>query len=176
MRLEKVFRARGDSALTMGQVNETEEVEYLPKGQLAKNPHYAHHFFHHIFPVSPSQTCTKISAKMTRHCTIENCARLQRRGVPDHCLGSLKTEPNDTQTKRREHPKQRTQREKTLPARKFRKKISCTTSRSTFVTCHSVAVSGQRGLHFCNLTSNFCNPPKSNLLNTLPVTYVLSST
>jgi len=38
---------------------------------------------------------------------MENCARLQRRGVPNHRLGSLKIEPNDTQAKRREHPKQR---------------------------------------------------------------------
>ena len=120
--------------------------------------------FHHIFPV------TAITDLHQNQCeddsTLHHIARSwgtapvsRGEAFPTICLGSFKTEPDDTQAKRREHPKQRAQREKTLPARKFRKKISCTTSRSTFVTCHSVAVSGQRGLHFCNLTSNFCNPP-----------------
>src|ERR1035438_5039601 len=35
--------------------------------------------FHHIFLVRSSQTCTAIGAKIPRQCTIENCARLQRR-------------------------------------------------------------------------------------------------
>jgi hypothetical protein len=52
------------------------------------------HSFHHISLVPPSQTCTKIGAMITRHSIMENCARLQRRGVSNLCPGSLKTEPN----------------------------------------------------------------------------------
>src|SRR6202142_3519949 len=36
-------------------------------------------FFHHIFLVPSSQTCTTIAAKIPRQCTIEKCASLQRR-------------------------------------------------------------------------------------------------
>ena len=36
-------------------------------------------FFHHIFLVRSSQTCTIIGAKIPRRCTMQNCARLQRR-------------------------------------------------------------------------------------------------
>src|ERR1019366_5381230 len=36
-------------------------------------------FFHHIFLVRSSQTCTPIDAKIPRQCTIENCASLQKR-------------------------------------------------------------------------------------------------
>jgi len=35
-------------------------------------------FFHHIFSVPPSQTCTTIGAMIHRRCSIEKCARLQR--------------------------------------------------------------------------------------------------
>jgi hypothetical protein len=37
------------------------------------------YFFRHIFLVRSSQTCTTIPEKIPRQCTIENCARLQRR-------------------------------------------------------------------------------------------------
>ena len=47
-------------------------------------PHCKNHavppsFFHHIFLVRSSQTCTTIAAKIPRQCTIEKCASLQRR-------------------------------------------------------------------------------------------------
>src|ERR1039458_6214604 len=35
-------------------------------------------FFHHIFPVPPSQTYATIGARIHRRCSIEKCARLQR--------------------------------------------------------------------------------------------------
>src|ERR1035438_8077210 len=35
-------------------------------------------FFHHIFSVPRSQTCTTIGAMIHRRCSIEKCARLQR--------------------------------------------------------------------------------------------------
>ena len=83
------------------------------------------------------------------YCTImQNRARLQRRHVRNHCPGSLKTEPNDTQGKRRG------------------------TTLAVSGSCQPSAPF----LHFCNLTSDLCNPAKSNLLNTLLVTYLLSST
>jgi hypothetical protein len=45
----------------------------------ARNHCVPPNFFHHIFLVRSSQTCTTIAAKIPRQCTIENCARLQRR-------------------------------------------------------------------------------------------------
>jgi hypothetical protein len=36
-------------------------------------------FFHHIFLVRSSRTCSTIGAKIPRQCTIENCVSLQRR-------------------------------------------------------------------------------------------------
>src|ERR1035441_3710407 len=39
-------------------------------------PHYR--FFHHIFPVPPSQTYATIGARIHRRCSIEKCVRLQR--------------------------------------------------------------------------------------------------
>src|SRR5208282_1362673 len=45
----------------------------------AKNHCVPPNFFHHIFLVRSSQTCTSIGAKIPRQCTIENCPSLQRR-------------------------------------------------------------------------------------------------
>src|ERR1035438_6620795 len=38
-----------------------------------------YNFFHHIFLVRSSQTCTTIGATIPRQCIIEKCASLQRR-------------------------------------------------------------------------------------------------
>src|SRR6266849_219092 len=43
------------------------------------NQNSAPAFFHHIFLVRPSQTPNRNPAIIPRQCSIENCARLQRR-------------------------------------------------------------------------------------------------
>jgi len=56
-------------------LSEAEGLEF----HTARNHSVPPNFFHHIFPVRSSQTCTTIAAKIPRQCTIENCASLQRR-------------------------------------------------------------------------------------------------
>src|SRR5229473_7464844 len=43
------------------------------------SPSHAPALFHHIFLVPPSQTPNRNRAIIPRQCSIENCARLQRR-------------------------------------------------------------------------------------------------
>jgi hypothetical protein len=77
-----------------------ERVEF----NTAKNHCVPPNFFHHIFLVRSSLTCTTIAAKIPRQCTIENCARLQRRTRfrPQTFTCSLTT--NDNKWPRSAHP------------------------------------------------------------------------
>jgi len=93
--------------------------------------------FHHIFPV------TAITDLHQNQCeddsTLHHIARSwgtapvsRGEAFPTICLGSFKTEPDDTQAKRLEPQNSAPSRQKILPARKFRhKKTACTTSTST---------------------------------------------
>ena len=70
----------------------------------AKNHCVPPNFFHHIFPVRSSQTCTTIAEKIPRQCTIENCASLQRRTRFRPQLFTCSLTINDNKWPRPAHP------------------------------------------------------------------------
>jgi len=139
--VHRVTHGGANSGRVVGQQEVIRAATARVLSQVAKHPDIVMEslrssFLHHIFPVPPSQTCTKISAKITGHCTIENCARLQRRSVSKHRLGSLKTEPNETQAGN------------TQTARGTE---SCQRGNSVATTLAASCQQSARFLHFCNL-------------------------
>src|SRR5208282_32517 len=78
--------AQGRGTHCVGDVSEIKSLGHPPtsrgegeKFDAARATAFLPTFFHHIFPVRSSQTCTAIAEKIPRQYTIENCARLQRR-------------------------------------------------------------------------------------------------